>query len=82
MLSETEVDSLLLMAHDGTEAEDIRLACLLELLYASGLRVTELVSIPYSAVLRDQDFMLITGKGNKERLVPLSIPAREAVGGL
>ncbi|WP_420548587.1 site-specific tyrosine recombinase XerD [Curvivirga sp.] len=79
MLSEDEVDALLVMAHQEKEPENIRLACLLELLYASGLRVSELVSLPYSSVLRDQDHMLVMGKGQKERLVPLSVPAREAL---
>ncbi len=79
MMSEDDVDSLLICAAEGKEPEDLRLLCLLELLYASGLRITELVSLPYGAVSRDQDHMLIMGKGQKERLVPLSIPARDAL---
>jgi integrase/recombinase XerD len=51
----------------------------MELLYATGMRVTELVSLPIAATRGDPRLLLITGKGGKERLVPLSPPAREAL---
>lgn len=57
----------------------IRLLALLELLYGSGLRATELVSLPRRAVRPDQPFMIVCGKGGKERLVPLSDRGRAAV---
>jgi len=57
----------------------IRMLALLELLYGSGLRATELVSLPRRAVRPDQPFMMVRGKGGKERLVPLSDRARAAV---
>lgn len=58
---------------------DYRLAALVELLYGSGLRASELVSIPYGAILRDKPFIILKGKGGKERLVPISDKARNAV---
>ena len=58
---------------------DLRLAALIELLYGSGLRATELVSMPRNAIAPDAPFVIIRGKGGKERLVPLSDRARAAV---
>jgi integrase/recombinase XerD len=55
-----------------------RLACLLEMLYATGLRVSELVALPISAARRDARFIIVRGKGNKERLVPLNDAAKRA----
>jgi len=52
---------------------------LLELLYATGLRVSELVSLRRSAVMRDASFLTVTGKGNKERVVPVNDRARDAI---
>ena len=59
---------------------DYRLAALVELLYGSGLRATELVALPRSSVVSDRPFIILTGKGDKERLVPISDRARHAVG--
>jgi integrase/recombinase XerD len=56
-----------------------RTACLLELLYATGLRVSELVSLPKTTARRHEPLILIRGKGGRERLVPLSEPARQAM---
>ena len=56
-----------------------RLACLIELLYATGLRVSELVALPVSAARRDARFIVVRGKGNKERLVPLNDAAKRAM---
>jgi integrase/recombinase XerD len=76
-----EVDRLLSAARTvGRSAEDrLRNTCLMELLYATGMRVSELVSLPVSAARGDPRMLLITGKGNKERMVPLSPPARAAL---
>jgi integrase/recombinase XerD len=74
-LSEAEVEALLTAAHDRSPRD----AALMELLYAAGLRVSELVSLPYSAVARDQPGLIVRGKGSKERMVPLGEPARQAV---
>ncbi|ARO14196.1 Phage integrase family protein [Ketogulonicigenium robustum] len=73
-----EVDRLLQAAR--TRPHDaVRTTCLLELLYATGMRVTELVSLPAAATRGDPRMLLIRGKGGKERLVPLSPPARTAL---
>jgi integrase/recombinase XerD len=57
----------------------MRLYCLLEVLYATGLRVSELVSLPRSAARRDTRMIVVRGKGNKERLVPLNEASRRAM---
>ncbi|PJI91970.1 integrase/recombinase XerD [Yoonia maricola] len=77
-LSVEEVDRLLDAARN-TPKEALRNACLMELLYATGMRVTELVSLPVSAARGDPRMLLVRGKGDKERLVPLSPPARAAL---
>lgn len=59
---------------------DYRLAALVELLYGSGLRATELVALPRTSVVSDRPYIILTGKGDKERLVPISDRARQAVG--
>ncbi len=53
--------------------------CLLELLYASGLRISELIALPASAARRDDDMLIVRGKGGKERLVPLNGAAKSAM---
>jgi integrase/recombinase XerD len=58
----------------------LRLSALVELLYGSGLRATELVSLPRNAVSADKPFLILRGKGGRERLVPISDRARAAVG--
>ncbi|MBW0157098.1 site-specific tyrosine recombinase XerD [Sedimentimonas flavescens] len=81
-LTVAEVDALLEAARDQGRSlpEQIRNRCLMEMLYATGMRVTELVSLPVSAARGDPAVLLIRGKGGKERMVPLSTPAREALG--
>jgi len=61
------------------DAAAIRMHALVEVLYATGLRVSELVSLPLTVALRDERFFIVTGKGNKERMVPLSPKARAAM---
>lgn len=60
-------------------SRDYRLAALVELLYGSGLRASELVALPRSSVVADRPFIMLVGKGGKERLVPISDRARHAV---
>jgi integrase/recombinase XerD len=60
-------------------AAALRLAALVELLYGSGLRATELVSLPRNALRDDQPYLILRGKGGRERLVPISDRARAAV---
>jgi integrase/recombinase XerD len=88
VLSISDVDRLLTHAKALTGAPEnsalqrlrsIRLYCLLEVLYATGLRVSELVTLPASAARRDARMMVVRGKGNKERLVPLNEASRQAM---
>jgi integrase/recombinase XerD len=64
---------------EGGGPPALRLAALVELLYGSGLRATELVSLPRNAVSPDKPFLILRGKGGRERLVPISDRARAAV---
>jgi len=87
ILSIKEVDRLLECARErasgaalaGEKVRAMRLVCLLEVLYATGLRISELIALPASAARRDERMLVVRGKGNKERLVPLNKPAREAM---
>jgi integrase/recombinase XerD len=79
LLSETEVARLIDTAEKWPDEEGARVRCILELLYATGLRVSELVTLPLAAAQRDPRFMLVRGKGGKERMVPLSPPSRQAL---
>ena len=88
VLSIREVDRLLASAAEGIENEGrrfqdrlsaARMSALLELAYASGLRVSELVSLPRSAAQAGREFLMVRGKGRKERLVPLTEKAKQAM---
>jgi integrase/recombinase XerD len=79
VLSEDEVDHLLAEARKVDGAAGARLLALVEVLYATGLRVSELVSLPRAAVRGDPRFLTVRGKGGRERMVPLSEPAMDAV---
>ncbi|MET4684649.1 site-specific tyrosine recombinase XerD [Brevundimonas faecalis] len=78
-LSREEVEALLTAAatHDG--AASLRLIALMEMAYASGLRVSELLALKVEAVRRDPAYLIVRGKGGKERLVPLNAAARQAI---
>ena len=80
-LSAAEVDALLAAAerHGRTEAARARDACLMQVLYATGLRVSELVSLPVAAARGDPAVLTVRGKGGKERMVPLTPAARAAL---
>jgi len=78
-LSENEVEQLMDAARERPGGDGLRLVALLEILYATGLRVTELVGLPLGALARDQLHLTVRGKGNKERMVPLSEPAQDAI---
>ncbi|MEO1221894.1 MAG: tyrosine-type recombinase/integrase, partial [Pseudomonadota bacterium] len=77
-LSQEEVDRLL-SAAAAHPKDGVRNNCLMQLLYATGMRVTELVTLPVSAARGDPAMLLVKGKGGKERLVPLSPPAKAAM---
>ena len=79
VVSETQAQSLIDAAAGLEGAEAVRLLCIIELLYASGLRVSELVTLPLAAVTGERRMLLVRGKGGKERLVPLGEPARIAI---
>lgn len=80
-LGESDVDRLLAAARETGFGECTRLrnTCLMEILYATGLRVSELVALPVAAVRGDPRMILVRGKGGRERMVPLSSPARAAL---
>jgi integrase/recombinase XerD len=80
-LSVAEVDRLLdaALTRPGAKAGRARLTCLVELLYATGMRVSELVSLPAASARGNPRMLLVTGKGGRDRMVPLSEPAREAL---
>jgi len=79
ILTEAEVERMIDTARVRGGPDGIRLMALLEVLYATGLRVSELVGLPLSAILRDGRGLIVRGKGGKERMVPLSDPARAAI---
>ena len=88
VLSVADVDRLLVAARaglaeaaasDGERLRRLRLVCLLELIYATGLRVSELIALPASASRQDVRLLMVRGKGDKERLVPLNEPAKQAM---
>ena len=88
VLTVAEVDRLLEAARAARDADDAsrleriraaRMICLLEVLYATGLRVSELVTLPASAARPAQQMLIVRGKGDKERMVPLNDPAKRAM---
>ncbi|WP_372397942.1 site-specific tyrosine recombinase XerD [Azospirillum sp. HJ39] len=79
ILTEGEVGAMLATAEERGGPEGLRLVALLEVLYATGLRVSELVGLPMTAIMRDGRGLLVRGKGGKDRMVPLSDPALAAL---
>jgi integrase/recombinase XerD len=79
VLSRDEVERLIAAAEGREGAAGVRLKCMVELLYASGLRISELLALPLAALARDPDYLIVRGKGGKERLAPLNDAARTAV---
>ncbi|MAM33896.1 MAG: tyrosine recombinase [Micavibrio sp.] len=80
-LTEKEIDTLINVAGEKGTPESKRLVCLLEMIYATGLRVSELVGLPMSAIGEDTQFLMVEGKGGHERLVPVSDSAQKAIDG-
>ncbi|MGZ5854665.1 MAG: site-specific integrase, partial [Xanthobacteraceae bacterium] len=87
VLSIKQVDGLLGTARQmaetakspGERLRAMRLVCLLEVLYATGLRISELIALPASAASRDERMLVVRGKGGRERLVPLNGKARDSM---
>ena len=84
VLSREDIDRIIAAASakatlskDGAAA--LRLGCMIEVLYASGLRISELLGLTLAAVARDPAYLIVKGKGGKERLAPLNDPARAAI---
>ncbi|HEX9447954.1 MAG TPA: site-specific tyrosine recombinase XerD [Dongiaceae bacterium] len=79
LLSEDEMSRLIATCAALEGRDGLRLTALTELLYATGLRVSELIALPLAAVLRDQPFLIVRGKGAKDRMVPLNAAAKAAL---
>lgn len=79
VLSRAEIDALLAASAARDAAGGLRLVALVEMAYASGLRVSELLGLKVEAVRRDPAYLIVRGKGGKERLAPLNAAAREAI---
>ncbi|HSG95277.1 MAG TPA: tyrosine-type recombinase/integrase, partial [Afifellaceae bacterium] len=88
VLSVADVDKLMKAAHEaaaaakpgtGREVRALRTVALLELLYATGLRISELVSLPEAAARAGRAFLTVTGKGGRERIVPLNAASHQAI---
>ncbi len=78
-LSRDEIEALLAAAGAADSTAGLRLIALVEMAYASGLRVSELLALRVEAVRRDPAYLIVRGKGGKERLAPLNSAAREAI---
>ena len=76
VLSRDEVDAIIAAAGARDGAQGLRLACMVELIYASGLRISELTALSLAALARDPAYLIVKGKGGKERLAPLNAAAR------
>ena len=79
VLAREEVDRLIAAAAARDGAQGLRLACMVELAYASGLRISELTALTLAALARDPAYLIVRGKGGKERLAPLNDAARTAI---
>ncbi|WP_417518541.1 site-specific tyrosine recombinase XerD [Minwuia sp.] len=79
VLSVEDIGALLTQARQDQSHRGVRMICLIEMLYAGGLRVSELLGLPYPPLRGDKRFLMVRGKGNKERLAPLSPEALTAL---
>jgi len=79
VLTRDDVDALIGAAREQEGPDGVRLLCIVEMLYAAGLRVSELAGLPLASVRGRDGFIIVRGKGRKERLAPLNPSAREAI---
>ncbi len=79
LVSRDEIERMIAAATVNGDAAGLRLACMIEVVYAAGLRVSELTGLTVQAVARDPAFLMVRGKGGKDRLAPLNAPARTAI---
>ena len=78
-LTESEVKDILDTSKEDKTPQGFRTRAIAELLYCSGLRVSELVSLPLSSINKDRPVLIVIGKSKKERMVPIGIPAKKAL---
>ena len=79
IITRDDIDALIGAARQQESPEGLRLLCIVEMLYAAGLRVTELAGLPLASVRGKDGFIIVRGKGRKERMAPLNPSAREAI---
>lgn len=79
IIARDDIDALIGAARQQESPEGLRLLCIVEMLYAAGLRVTELAGLPLASVRGKDGFIIVRGKGRKERMAPLNPSAREAI---
>jgi len=79
IITRDDIDALIGAAREQESPEGLRLSCIVEMLYAAGLRVTELAGLPLASVRGKDGFIIVRGKGRKERMAPLNPSAREAI---
>ena len=79
ILSNKHIDKILEFTKQDQSTKGIRLYTMIEILYATGIRISELVEMKMSSIYEDKNFLLVSGKGNKERLVPISKKTRETL---
>ncbi|MDF1722323.1 MAG: site-specific tyrosine recombinase XerD [Minwuia sp.] len=79
VLTVEDVTALLQQVRTGADHKAVRMACLLEIIYASGLRVSELLTLPHPPLGSDPRFLQVRGKGGRDRLAPMSVEALEAL---
>ena len=79
ILSSSHIDKILNFTKQNQSPAGIRLYTMIEILYATGIRISELVEMKLSSIYEDKNFLLVKGKGNKERLVPISKNTRETL---
>ncbi len=79
LVSRVEIERMIAAAASTRDGAGLRLACMIEVVYAAGLRVSELTGLTLQSVSRDPAFLMVRGKGGKDRLAPLNPPARAAI---
>ena len=80
IISVKEIEKIIQYSKKDTSTLGIRLNCMIEIMYASGIRVSELVTMTLSSLYQDKNFIIISGKGNKERLIPISKDTQNTIG--
>ena len=79
IISVEDIQSLINNSKQDKSNFGIRLNCMIEIMYASGIRVSELVTMTLASLYQDKNFIIISGKGNKERLIPISKDTQDTI---